>query len=436
MSTILSASTGIFHLYRGGKSRFRFRELVILSLNEQQQPRVSQPGEGPVGPAVAQKGTSPFPLNPAEMRGYLADDWGWRHEVYKCLIAEPTTATEANDFLWCESTFRGVELCSGDITHSRAIPISCHKRYCPHCARREAARLVANHAPQIKAIVDESENKNYRLRRIELTTAIDIFDPDIEAKMKEAVDAVNRTFDYFCGSKLSDSQKHRWSEKNHKGYTGEGLIFSTEFGEDGRKLHFHCLFFGRYLNKYDLTKVWMAMSGYSITWVQHVSKTEGGIREALKYVTKDIKPKTDPQTGEILGTLPNPKFVAQIAKVLHGSRRVFCRGAFRGLETDITEPGADLGETICKQCGSVTEVVTVEVWSAWHYAKYVAAKKRQLDLKPGNKSATSTETDVGSSGSGGSSPPTEQVKNSPVNLTDLMWAEYEAQQQAKKAKTQ
>lgn len=370
------------------------------------------------------------------MRGYLADDWGWRHEVYKLLAAEPTTATEANDFLWCESTFRGVELCSGDITHSRAIPISCHKRYCPHCARREAARLVANHTPQIKAIVDECENPHYMLRRIELTTAIDLFDPDIDEKMKAAVDAVNKTFDYYCGAKLSDSQRHRWAEKSHPGYTGEGVIFTIEFGEDGRKLHFHCLFFGRYIEKYHLSKVWTHFSGYEVTYIKRVTKAEGAIREALKYVEKGIKPKVDPKTGEILETLPAPKLVAQIAKVLHGKRRVFCRGAFRGLEDDISEPGEDLGETICKQCGSVTEVVTPEVWAAWHYAKYVSALRRQLDLKPGNKSASHPETDVGSPGSGGSSPPIEQAKSVPGTLTDMMWAEYEAQKRYEIGKKQ
>jgi transcription elongation factor Elf1 len=407
-----------------------------LSTFEQHQQSVVQPGGATAAADVARTGGKQYPLKPSDLKGYLANDFGWRNEVFKVLVEQESTATEAYDFLWCESAFRGVEVCSTDITHSRAIPITCHKRYCPHCARRESARLVANHTPQIKAIVDECPNKSYRLRRIELTTAIDIFDPDIDAKTDAAIEAVNRTFDSFCGSKLTESQRHRWSERSHKAYTGEALMFTIEFGEDGRKLHFHCLFFGRFIGKYDLSNVWLAMSGYSITWVQHVPKTEPGIREALKYVSKDIKPKTDPKTGEILPTLPNPKFIAQVAKVLKGRRRVFCRGAFRGLEDDISEPGADLGEIICKSCGGSAELVSVEFWADHLYARYLATLHRQLDLKPGNKSATNTESDVGSHGSGSSSPPTEQVKQASISLTDQMWEAYEAQQAAKKANKQ
>lgn len=330
-------------------------------------------------------------LDPHDLAGFLAPDFGWRNEVYKIMLADLATLHESTDFLWCGSNFSGVEVCSDDITHSHAIPVTCHKRYCPTCARRESARLVAAHTPQIMHIVKSSENKNYRLRRIDLTTRINLYDPDAKEKTKLAIAAVNKLFDIFCGMKLPEKSKHRWSEGNSQYCTGEGVTFSLEFGPHGNYLHFHCLFFGRYIVKDDLTQIWRSLTGDYITHVQSVSKTEPAIREALKYVTKMTNPVTDPATGEIQVTLPEPRFIARIAEVLRGSRRVFARGCFRGIEDDITEPGSDLGEHICAKCGSGAELVTLTLWALAFYPKYRAAQC-QLDLTPGNKIAKVEET--------------------------------------------
>lgn len=359
---------------------------------------------------------SQISLRPDDLRGYYANDFQWRLEVFDLLVQQGSI-NEAGEFLRCGSAYLGVEVCSDDITHSRAIPVSCHKRYCPTCARREAARLVAAHASQIQAIAHEHPNKNYGLRKVELTTDISVYDPDFDAKFDSSVASLNTLFDKVCGAKLPEKSKHRWSQAASNYCTGEGFIATAEIGEHGNKLHFHVVFFGRYLDKYLLSEAWQQLTGYFITYVKRISNTSSDIRETLKYVYKMGKQHTDTSTGEVIDLLPDPRLVARIALVLRGKRRVFLRGCFRGLENDVTEPGADPGETVCRICGSASEFVTLDIWEAFHYGKYVAARWR-LDLIPGNKFAKVRP--------GGPGPPDDAESPEPTgDMTDQMWAAYE-----------
>lgn len=334
----------------------------------------------------AQKGDSQS-LDPRDLRGHLAADWAWRNLVSKLLVAQGEL-TQANDFLWCESNFLGVAVCETDLLHSTAIPQTCHLRYCPHCARRDAARLVHTYTPQVVEIARTSQVKEYRLREIVLTLNVSLYAADIRDQVAIAHKNVAALFDHFLGGKFSPSNRNRWSERASKFYTGEGYIYSMEFGEQGNKLHFHVLYFGRWISKYKMTDEWKKLTGCFITHIQHVTETERAVAESLKYIAKVSKCFPDPETGELIDRLPPPQFIARLAYVLKNTRRIITRGCFRGLDPEQREPGEDLGERICKVCGGPAELVSVDAWHIEYYAKF----HRLLDLRPGNKIATPDET--------------------------------------------
>lgn len=329
-------------------------------------------------------------LDPHDLAGNLSPDFVWRDLVYKELIKQGATAGEANDFRWCGSNYRAVKVCDADITHSKPVPISCHRRYCPQCARRASAKLVKVHTPQVLEIVKANTNHNYRLRSVVLTTKIDLYAPDVKEQVKLAVALVNKFFDLVGGSKLPDKYRNRWSEPSHEYFTGEGLIFSIEFGPEGNLLHFHCLWFGRYIEKFWMSDTWFKLSGFPVTWIESVLNTAESIQEALKYVSKMIKTKVDPVTGEVIERLPPPKYIAALAHVLRGSRRVFGRGCFRGIKADVDDEEEAAGCT-CGICGGKAELVNMSSWKIRFYRDYLPAMK-QLDLRLGNNSADPPET--------------------------------------------
>lgn len=329
-------------------------------------------------------------LDPHDLKGHLADDFPWRDLVFKELLAQGLPITEAEEFRWCGSNFRGVKVCSEDITHSKAVPISCHRRYCPTCARRAAAALVDAYVPQVLAAVKANEQHGYRMREVTLTTKIDLYAPDVRDQVKAAIQQVNQFFDLVGGSKLPEKYRNRWSEPSHEYYTGEGLLFGVEFGPNGNKLHFHCLWFGRYIDKYWMSQTWQAISGYSINWIEAVTNTEAAVRESLKYATKLVKRKVDQETGEVQDLYPSPKHIARLAYVLHGMRRVFSRGCFRGIRDDVADQDQDKG-CKCDKCGAKADLIGMTAWTGLFYTEYLRAM-RQLDLRPGNNSADPPET--------------------------------------------
>lgn len=356
------------------------------STQGQQESSVSVPGGDPERFPAVQKGTAQS-LNPQALRGHLADDWAWRNLVSNLLIGQGEL-TQASDFLWCESNFLGVEVCTEDLLHSKAIPKTCHLRYCPHCARRDAARLVHVYTPQVVEITRSSQVKEYRLREIVLTMNVSLYAEDIRAQVAAAHKSVAAVFDHFLGGKFSPSNRSRWSEPASKYYTGEGYIYSLEFGENGHKLHFHVLYFGRWISKYALSDYWEKLTGNCVTWIQHVTKSEGAVAESLKYIAKVSKCFPDPETGEIIERLPEPRFIARLCYVLKNTRRIISRGCFRGLDPEQTEPGEDLDARICKTCGAHAELISLDAWHTIHWSHY----QRLLDLRPGNKIETVVET--------------------------------------------
>lgn len=358
---------------------------MVTSTYGQQKSSASVPGGDPDGLPAVQKGAAQS-LDPHDLRSHMADDWAWRNLVAKRLAFQGEL-TQANDFLWCESNFMGVEVCETDLTHSKAVPKTCHLRYCPHCARRDAARLVHVYTPQVVEIARTSQVKEYRLREIVLTMNVSLYADDIRNQVAVAHKAVAQVFDHFLGHKFTASNRGRWSEPASKFYTGEGYIYSMEFGENGNKLHFHVLFFGRYIGKYLLSDYWQEITGNKITWINAVNKSEAAVAESLKYIAKVSKCFPDPDTGEIIERLPSPEFIARLAYVLKNTRRIISRGCFRGLDPEQVEPGEDLGEHICKTCGGPAELVSLDAWHIEYYAAY----RRLLDLRPGNKTETAAE---------------------------------------------
>jgi hypothetical protein len=319
-----------------------------------------------------------------------SEDYGWRLRVYDALQSVGFSQVEAQEYLACGNTWLGVEMCENDIAHSRAIPATCHKRYCPECARRDGARLVTAYVPQVQRIIRESSaDEDYRLRHIVLTSDIDLNEFLVVQKFKLFKKCVALFFDHYCGAGLSPSNRARWSEPGSKCYTGEGYICSFEFGEGGKRLHAHLTFFGRFIPKYEMSEVWAAITepmigAQQITWIESVANHKKAIGETLKYITKFTRSFHDSRTGEITKMYPDPMFIARLALLLKGTRRVITRGIFRGLENDLAEPGQDIGEHVCRECASASIRIGLTEWLDTYRDSY---QKRLLDLKSGNKIA-------------------------------------------------
>jgi len=359
--------------------------------------------------ALSQTPTSPsISLAPADLSGYLAPSFPFRNAVLPDLAQ--ISAAQADAFLWCGSRFLGVRTCDQDLQHSQAVPVLCHLRYCPTCAPKDSARLVASHAPQIKSIIGQAD-KNYRLRSITLTTPILLFDPAIRVKIALYLAWINALFDHFCGGKLSPSNRHRWSEPHSKFYTGEGFIGAFEFGEHC-KLHFHILFFGRWIDKFKLTTKWRELSAgeSDVTWIKHVSKADAAIHETLKYITKFPAGKHhDELTGDE-PLFPPPSTIAALAFALNGFRRVFARGCFRGLGGD--EPGQEDARDTCPLCGAHAPIRSLAEWATIWWPIYAGrAKLARLDLRPGNNSEAR---------SSGVSPPEKPVFGQLVRAREVL----------------
>lgn len=274
----------------------------------------------------------------------------WRNDVYEALN-DAGMEKVAERWLSCSGKFvtrlkpspdaklpahaEKVSVCSADHNHDCEIySQSCDLRICPDCARMHSARLVARYLPKCEELLHRHSNI-FHFRHIVFTTPYSLEDGDIRKKLLFGFRQVEKTMNALM------SEKGEWKSQ-------QGYLVSAEFGEEGRKLHFHVFHYGRYLAHPALVKEWTkATCGVaSVVFVRGLHKKgktiEDAIREVLKYATKFYN--TDAVTNEI-AYIP-PQLMPLLAKTLDTTRRVRTAGIFY----NVREP--DRTNHSCNTCGS------------------------------------------------------------------------------------
>jgi hypothetical protein len=255
---------------------------------------------------------------------------------------------ESEAFEACGVKFDWVRICSEDLDHDpKAIPHTCHLRWCPECERRAQARKLLSYVPGIWDVVNDPANHRpgYSLKKFELTTPYSLEDPEAPALFVQAWKnlqaCINRLFLKLLDHELSPEEKRRGRVDlvAHK----IGLIVQAEFGEDGRKLHYHILMYGPYIPQSFLSDTWREVTAGEC-YVTHIRKieddqVEDAVKEQVKYVTK-------------FNDLP-ANLVPQLARVLAGSRRTRRYGLF------FTLPAVKPKRDGCPICGGLQQKLYV-----------------------------------------------------------------------------
>lgn len=285
----------------------------------------------------------------------------WFGEVYDALLSSdiPGHARDAQAFYHCsrnkasyrtiykypiaDESAQSVMVCSANPQHeAKVIRETCHLRICPYCARREVARLLARYMPLIGELAGRSGS--WRLRKITLTTPVNLFDDDASEQIQRYFDLIPKLFDRL----LSKSGKD-WRKKG-------GALASVEFGEDGLKMHFHIVAYMPYIPQKTLSAAWKELTEgvSSVVWIGLISKASpiDDAAETLKYATKFFK--VDETTGEAKFLSPN--VMVRLLDVLRGLRRVRSWGRFYAL------PKVEHVST-CPDCGAPLEKWHVGDWN-------------------------------------------------------------------------
>lgn len=274
----------------------------------------------------------------------------WRNDVYESLesagmgkIAERwltcsdeiKTKIRAVPGAKLPSGAKTIKVCTGDHHHDAIVySQSCDLRICPDCARMHSARFMARFAPKCIELVHQ-HHKTYRFRHITLTTPFCLTDKDARKRLLKGFKQVEATMTTLLGAAAT------W-------HSEQGYIAAAEFGEQGLKLHFHLLHYGKYLHQPDIVNAWRLATGGSaeIIFVRGLHKEgrviEDEIYEVLKYATKFYS--KNHETGEI--SYLKPELMPALATVLEKTRRIRAYGVFYKL------PEPDAKTHTCSQCES------------------------------------------------------------------------------------
>lgn len=226
-------------------------------------------------------------------------------------------------------------VCTGNHTHAVEVySQSCDLRICPDCARRHAARLAARFSAKCLDLL-HAHHSTYRFRHITFTTPYALSDADIRKKYLAGFKQVENVMDSIM------SEKGAWKEK-------QGYFVTAEFGEKGRKLHYHAIHYGQYLPQNELSRLWREQTGsdayvVDVRQVWYKNKTlEESIREVLKYAVKFYS--KNEATGEV-SYIP-PALIPVLAKTIDKTRRVRAYGVFYKLPEHVR------ADHICDTCNA------------------------------------------------------------------------------------
>jgi hypothetical protein len=269
----------------------------------------------------------------------------WRQQVTQRLEASGNFQ-DASNFSSCERNFN-VNVCENNWTHQpQKIPFSCKLRICPDCERREQARKLALYVPVIYDLLALDHSHNYSLRKIELTTPFELSSPTAAADFRAAWKALERFLSLFWlrspkfgGLPLTPSEvrKGTISHASH----GLGYIAASEYGERGRKLHFHVIAYSPWMDHKHISRIWYEATKRtaSIVWVRALDSENlvDATADTLKYCTK----------FQGLHAVDAVKLL----DVLRGTKRLRSYGIFRNLKK------ADKAVCTCDICGSGKQLV-------------------------------------------------------------------------------
>lgn len=305
----------------------------------------------------------------------------WRAQVAGRLM-DSGRHSESLNFQDCGTLFGNfnVAVCDADPGHdARALPFTCHLRYCPDCERRHQADLVAKYVPILKDLSENVDRAGWSLKKIDLTTPYRLDDDNAAGLYQDAWEFFEiwqqLLFQQLLGDEMSAAEKRRGRLDYSK--HGIGSLASAEFGEQGHKLHFHILLYAPYIPKQMITDTWRTASAgeCEVNWVRRIDyhDVDDAVKEQVKYVTKF--------------TELAPSLVVKLADVLDGSRRLRTYGLIRKAEKIEREPCK------CSVCSEIIRVMRVQEYFELVLAHNIAPKPeifdaaRQifLDLKPGNK---------------------------------------------------
>lgn len=341
-------------------------------------PILPLPNRGNFGLSDADRGDT-SPIDAAlEASNYAL----WRAQVAGRLM-DAGRHSESLNFADCGTLFGNfnVAACDADPGHEvRALPFTCHLRYCPDCERRHAAELVAKYTPVLKDLSENSDRAGWSLKKIELTTPYSLEADDAEQLYQDAWEFFERWQQLLFQRILADEMTPAEKRRGRLDYAkhGIGSLASAEFGEHGHKLHFHILAFCPWIDKRLSSDIWREASDgqADITYLRRIDyhDVDDAVREQVKYVTKFTE-------------LP-PALVIKLADVLDGSRRLRTYGMVRKAEKLEREPCQ------CATCSAIIRVMKVQEYFEICLQRNIAidpvilaaGRKVLLDLKPGNKS--------------------------------------------------
>lgn len=323
----------------------------------------------------------PATLTPEEIELQAAQYAAWR-EAVASRLSDAGRWSESVNFRDCGKLFGNFQVlvCEADVTHqARALPFTCHLRYCPECERRNQARQVAKYTPILKDIAEQTDRPGWSLKKIELTTKYSLLTSNAAELYADAWEQFERwqqiTFKHLLHHELTPAEirRDRVDLKQH----GVGSLVSAEFGETGLLLHFHILGYMPYLDKHKSSEFWLQATGgeASITYIRQIDyhDVEDAVREQVKYVTKFNQ--------------LSPALVLKLADVLDGQHRLRTYGVFRSVKKTEPEP------CTCPSCKQKISIIRVREYFERIIVRnvepdpaiYAAAAEIFLDLKRGNK---------------------------------------------------
>lgn len=321
------------------------------------------------------------PLTPEQAAQRAEEYAAWRNEVADRLD-HANRWSESVNFRECGHLFGNFQVlvCENDPAHeARALPFTCHLRYCPDCERRHSAELVGKYVPILKDLSEKSDRATWSLKKIVLSTPYSLYADSAAGDFQTGWEAFERWQQLMVQHLLGDEMTPQEKRRGRIEYAahGYGSLVSAEFGEEGRKLHFHILAYMPFLDKRKSSELWLEASGgeAEITWIGRINyhDVDDQVREQVKYVTK-FQALT-------------PELVVKLADVLDGARRFRTYGTVRKAEKLEPEPH------VCAICSSKISIMRVRAYFLAMLERNVApaddlveaARQIYLDLIPGNK---------------------------------------------------
>ena len=284
-----------------------------------------------------------------------------------------------------------VWVCDTDNSHdAMCFLATCDGRYCPDCAHRQVARFARRYIP---AVLDASQKRGAnRLRHIILTTPLELTDPDCQQMVRNYWQAVGRLW--------------KWLTSSSAKWTTEGTIEAFEFGENGHKLHFHIVHYGRYLPQKAICDGWHELTGgqAEVTYVRGIGAaddaTDGEIaNEVIEILKYSIKFWSKDAAGNV--KYLDPELMPHLIAALKGQRRVRSRGIFYNIKEPPRQP------LCCETCGNEMLRVGVVFFPIWQATGF--SPEEYKDMLDGNRLQFILANKSISEGStGNKSPPNEQ----------------------------